>query len=103
MSEFIYHIHYRPGFKIGKANGLSECLGEEKSAIDTDFFDEGQLLDLKNNNIVEEEDVANVELEGIDLAILEKTNRLWVVLQEHRLEVRYQHRDSQVAGHWERH
>ena len=31
MSEFIYHIHYRPGFKLGKPDGLSRRSEEEKS------------------------------------------------------------------------
>ena len=32
------------------------------------FFDEGQLLDLKNDNIGEGEDGEDLELEGIDVA-----------------------------------
>ena len=61
MSEFFYHIHYRPGFKIGKPDGLSRRFREEKSAINTEFFNEGQLLDLKNDDVWEEEDAADVE------------------------------------------
>ena len=41
-------------------------------------------------------------LEGIDLAIWEKKNGLLVVLLEHRLEVLYQHHDSQLGGYQER-
>ena len=74
MPEFIYHIHYRPGFKIGKPDGLSRRLGEEKFGMDAHFFDEGQLLNLKNNNVREEEDVEDVELEGIDVVTWEKKN-----------------------------
>ena len=33
--------------------------------MDTHFFDEGQLLDLKNDDVGEEEDAEDVELEGI--------------------------------------
>ena len=51
MSEFIYHIHYRPGFKMGKPDVLSRRSGEEKSRIDSHFFDEGQLQDLENDNV----------------------------------------------------
>ena len=87
MSEFIYHIHYRPGFKMGKPDGLCRSLGEEKSGMDAYFFDKGQLLDLENDNVGEEEDVEDVEVEGIDVATWEKKNGLWVVPQEHRLEV----------------
>ena len=56
MSEFFYHIHYRPGFKIGKPDGLSRRSGEEKSGMNTHLFDEGQLLDLENDDVGEEED-----------------------------------------------
>ena len=68
MSEFIHHIHYRPGFKIGKPDGLSRRSGEEVSGMDAHLFDEGQLLDLENDDVGEEEDAEHVELEGIDLA-----------------------------------
>ena len=98
MSEFIYNIHYRPGFKMGKPDGLSRGSGEEKSGMDVHFFDEGQLLDLEYDNVGEEDDVEDVELEGIDVATWEKKNGLWVVPQEHRLEVLQQHHDSQVTG-----
>ena len=46
MSEFHYNIHYRPGTKMGKPDGLSRCASEEKSAMDAKFWEEGQLLDL---------------------------------------------------------
>ena len=67
MSEFIYSIHYRPGFKIGKLDRLSRCLVEEKSGMYMQFFDEGQLLDVENDNVGEEEDAEDVELQGIDV------------------------------------
>ena len=60
------------------------------------------MLDLENDDVGEEEDTENVELEGIDVATWEKKNGLWVVLQEHRLEVLMQYHDSQVAGRWGR-
>ena len=72
MSEFIYHIHYRPGFKMGKPDGLSRRSGQEKSGIDTHFFDEEQLLDLENDNVGEKEDAEHVELQGIDVITWEK-------------------------------
>ena len=79
MSEFIYHIYYRPGFKIGKPDGLSRRSGEEKCGMDIHFFNEGQLLDLEHDDVGEEEDVEDVELQEIDAATLEKQNGLWVV------------------------
>ena len=103
MSEFIYYIHYRPRFKMGKPDGLSRRSREEKSEMDGNFFNEGQLLDLENDDVGKEEDAEDVELEGIDVATWEKKNGLWVVPQEHRLEVLRQHHDSQVAGHWGKH
>ena len=67
------------------------------------IFDQGQLLDLENDDVGEEEDVEDMELEGIDVVTRKKKNELCVVPQEHRLEVLGRHRDSQVAGHWVRH
>ena len=72
---------------MGKPDGLFRHLGEEKSVMDAHFFDEVQSLDLENDNVGEEEDVKDVELEEIDVTIWEKKNGLWVVPQEHRLEV----------------
>ena len=72
---------------MGKPDSLSRCLGEEKSRIDGNFFDKGQLLDLENDDAEEEEDAEDVELEEIDVATWENKNGLWLVPQEHRLEV----------------
>ena len=55
--------------------------------MDAHFFDEGQLLDLENDDTGKEENAEDVELEGIDVATWEKKNELWVVPQEHRLEL----------------
>ena len=71
--------------------------------MDAYFFDKGQLLDLENYDIGEEEDAEDIELEVIDVATWEKKNGLWVVPQEHRLEVLQQHHDRQVAAYWGRH
>ena len=103
MSEIIYHIHYRPGFEIGKPDGLSRHSGEEKSGMDSHVFNEGQLLDLENDDVREEEDAENMELQASKVATWERENGLWVVSQEHLLEVLRQQHDSQVAGHWGRH
>ena len=61
---------------MNKPDGLSRCLGEEKSGIDVHFINEEQVLDLKNDD---EEDGEDVELEGIDVVRWEKKNTLWVV------------------------
>ena len=102
MSEFIYHIHCRPGLKIGKPDGLSRHSGEGTSDIDAHHFNEEQLLDVENHNIGKEEDMEDMELESIDVAIWEIKNRLCVVLQEHRLKVLYLHHNNQVAEYWGR-
>ena len=52
--------------------------------MDTDLFDEGQLLDFKNDDVEEEEEVEDVGLEGINGAIREKKYRLRVVPQQYR-------------------
>ena len=69
----------------------------------TQLFHEGQLLDLENDDVGEEENAEEVELEGIDVATWEKKNGLWVVPHEHRLEVLCQYHDSQGAEHCRRH
>ena len=53
---------------MSKADGLSKHSKQEKSGIDVHFFNEGQLLDLENNDVGEDEDAEDVELEGIDVA-----------------------------------
>ena len=70
---------------MSKPDGLSRHSGEEKSEINTHFFNEGHLLDLENDNVGEEEDAEDVELAGINVATWEKKNGLWVVLQQQRL------------------
>src|SRR5436853_7611709 len=99
MSEFMYQIHYRPGSKMSKADGLSRRSGEEKSGREVQFFEEGQLLDLEEDNDGEEEDAEAVELRGIDVSGWDKKNGIWVVQEEYRLDVLSQHYDSQVSGH----
>ena len=99
MFEFISHIYYRPGFKIVKPDGLSRHSEEEKCGMDTHFFNEEQLLDLKNDNIEEKEYVEDIKLEEIDVGKWEKKNGLWIVPQEYRLEVLHQYHYSQVEGH----
>ena len=69
LSEFINHIHYRHGFKMGQPDGLSRCLGEEKSTMYTDFLYKGQLLDLENDDVGEEQDARDIDLDSIFVAI----------------------------------
>ena len=59
---------------MGKPDALSRRSGEEKSGMDWHFFDEGQLLDLENDDVGEEEDAEDVKLVGIDVATSEKKN-----------------------------
>ena len=53
---------------MANADGLSRGSSEEKFGMDAHFFDEGQLLDLENDDVGEEEDAEDVELEGSDVA-----------------------------------
>ena len=103
MYEFHYNIHYRPGTKMGKSDGLSRRSVEEKSAMHVKFFEDGQLLDLVQEENDNERNAEDMELEGIDISKWDKHNGLWLVPEEDRLEVLQQHHDSQVAGHWGRH
>ena len=67
MSELLYHIHYGCGFIRGTRDGLSRRAGEEQSRMDANFVNEGQLLDLENDDIGEEEDAEDIKLEGTDV------------------------------------
>ena len=53
---------------MGKPDGQSRRSEDQKSGIDRPFFDEGQLLDLENDDVVEEEHAEDVELQGIHVA-----------------------------------
>ena len=68
MSEFIHPIYYRPRSKISKQDPASRHSEDKKSAMDGHLFDEGQLLDLVNDVIGKEDNVEDVELEGINVA-----------------------------------
>ena len=72
---------------MGKPNGLSKRSGEEKFGMDAHFLNKGHLLEFKNDNVGEEENVDHVELDRINVVIWEQKNRVCIVLQEHRLEV----------------
>ena len=88
---------------MDKLNALSSGLGEEKSRMDVKCFEEGQLLDLGEDEHDNEGNADDIELDGIDVTKWDKCNGLWLVLEEHRPEVLRQHHDSQVARHWWRH
>ena len=88
---------------MGISDGLSRRSGEEKSGMHVKFFEEGQLLDPGQEENDNERNAEDIELEGIDISKWDKHNRLWLVPEEHRLQVLRQHHDSQVAGHWGRH
>ena len=55
--------------------------------MDEKFFEEGQLLDLKENENDNAGNSDDIQLEGIDLSKWDKRNALWLVPEEHRLEV----------------
>jgi len=79
---------------MGKADGLSKRSGEEKSGMEARFFNEGQLLDLEEDDAEERGNADNVELEAINVASWEKKNGLLVLPEEHMLEVLRQYHDS---------
>ena len=103
MSEFRYNIHYRPGTKMGKPDGLSRRSGAEKSGMDAKFYEEGQLLDFGEHENHNEGNADDIELEVIDLSKWDKRNGLWLVPEQNRLKVRRQHHHRQLAGYWGRH
>ena len=86
-----------------KPDGLSRCSGEEQSGMDAKLFQEGQLFDREDDENDNSYNADDIELEGTDLSKWAKRNGLWLVPEEHRLEVLQQHHDSQVAAQWGRH
>ena len=88
---------------MGKPDCLSRRSGEEKSAMDAKFFEEGQLLDLWEDERDNDSNAEDIEREGIDVSKWDERYGLWLVPEEYRLEVLRQHHDNQVAGHWGRH
>ena len=54
---------------MGIQDSLSRDLEKEESGMDAYVFDKGQLQDLENDDLREEEDREDVALEGIDVAI----------------------------------
>ena len=72
---------------MGSPDGLSGRSGDEKSAMDAKFFKEGQVLEGGED---ENDNVGNadiIELEGIDVAKWDKRNGLWMLPEQHPLEV----------------
>ena len=61
---------------MGEPDSLSRHSQEEKSGMNAHIFNEWQLLDLKKNDIGEEEDAEDMELEGIDVVSWEMKNGL---------------------------
>ena len=103
MCESRSKIRPRPGSKIGQPDGLSRHSGEEKTAMDAMFLEEGLLLDMGEGENEHENNDENVEVEGIDVSKWHKRNGLCLDPEEHILQVLRQHHDGQVAGHWGRH
>ena len=72
---------------MGKPDGLSGRSAEEKSGMDAKFCEEGQLLDLGEDENDNEGNADDIELAGIDVSKWDKRNGLWMVSEEHRLKV----------------
>ena len=72
---------------MAKPDSLSRDVVKGKSGLEPHVFNTGQLLDFENDDVGEQEDVTDVELEGINAAISQTKNLLGVVLHECRLEV----------------
>ena len=53
---------------MGKPDGLSRRSGEEKLGMDAKFLQEGQLLDLGEDENDNEGNADHIELEGIDVS-----------------------------------
>ena len=79
---------------MGKPDGLSRRSGVEKSEVDAKVFEEGQLLDLGEDENDNEYNADNIELGGIAVSKWDKCKELWLVVGQHGLEVLLQHYDT---------
>ena len=82
---------------MGTPDGLCRRSVEEKSVMDAKFFQKGQLIDLVADESDNKGNRNNIELEGIGVSNWDKREELWLVSEEHGLEVLRQHHDCQVA------
>ena len=62
--------------------------------MDAKFFEEGQLLDLVEDENDNEGNADDIKLDGIDVSKWDKRNGLWLIPGEYRLEILRQHHDS---------
>ena len=83
---------------MGKPDALFRRSWQGKSAMYIKFFEEGQLFDLGEDENDTEEKAEHKELNGRNVIKWDKRNGLWLVSEEHRLEVLRQHHNSRVAG-----
>ena len=88
---------------MGKPDGQARCSVEENSGMAGKFLEVEYLLNLVEDEKYNAYNQDEIELDGIDVANCDKRKELWLVPEEHRVEVLRQHHDSQVAGHWRRH
>ena len=65
MSEFICHIHYQDGYRIGKLDGRSTNSREETFRMEAYVFDTKQVIAIDSDYIVEEAGTKARELEAI--------------------------------------
>ena len=87
ISEFPYNIHDRPVTKMGKPDGQARRSVEENSRMAGKFLQVAYLLNLvedENNNECNQDEI---ELDGIDVTNCDKRKALWLVPEEHRVEV----------------
>ena len=71
--------------------------------MDAKSFEDGQLLDLGEDENDNGGNAKDIELERMYLSKWDKRNVLWIVPAEYRLAELRQHDDSQVAVQWGRH
>ena len=76
-----------------KPDSLSRDSGDEKSAMDAKYSEEGQLLDLEQDENDNERNTDDIELEEIDVSKSDKCIGLRLFPEEHRLEVLRPHYD----------
>ena len=73
---------------MGKPNALSSHSQKQKSYINLRYFEDGQLMVLGEDNVLDRDDV---EVEGVDVVGCEMKDNLLVVPTEFKLTLLKQH------------
>ena len=67
MCNYRYNIHDRPTTKIGEPDSRCTCSGQEKSGMEEMFIEQGQLLDLVEDESDNGMYAEDMEVQAVDV------------------------------------